>query len=71
MTRDQWIKTCAQRFIDRGGLDIGEAAAYAEECARQQKDEHGIDPAAWDAPAVAADDDMSYWDNDGAEDDEP
>lgn len=69
MTRDQWLRRCAQRFIDRGGLDTGEAAACAEECARTQLDENGRNPAGWDKPEDAADEEMSYWtDDEGATD---
>ena len=65
MTRDQWLTKCAQRLIDRGGLDAGDAAANAIECAKLQTDDNGTNPAKWDAPADAADEEMSHWDNDG------
>lgn len=65
MTRDRWLRLCAQRLIDRGGLDDGTAAACAAECARHQQDINGRKPARWDKPKDAADEEMSYWTDDG------
>lgn len=64
MTRDRWMRECAQRLIDRGGLDDAAAAANAAECARHQQEMNGRSPARWDKPADAADEEMSYWTDD-------
>lgn len=71
MTRDTWLRRCAQRLIDRGGMDTGEAAATALACAELQESEKGRRPFDWESPEDAADEEMASWDNDGAEDDEP
>lgn len=65
MTRDEWLRQCAQRFIDRSDADHGEAAAYALACAEAEQEANGRDVLNWSAPADAADDEMSYWDDDG------
>lgn len=64
MTRDQWLQQCAQRFMDRSDADAGSAAAYAKECAAAEQQAHGSEPRNWTAPADAADEEMSYWDDD-------
>lgn len=61
MNREQWERECAQQFIDVGGLETGEAAAFARACANEQATEDGPDPANWVSPAEAAEIDMSYW----------
>ena len=66
MTRDQWLRRCAQRLIEKAGMEPGEAAAMANHCAREQ---YGLAPARWDKPEDAADEEMSYWtDDEGATD---
>lgn len=64
MTRDRWMRECAQRLMDKGELDHASAAACAVECARHQQDMHGRNPARWDKPTDAADEEMSYWADD-------
>lgn len=64
MTRDQWMTKFAQHLIDRGGLDAGEAAAYAKECATLQVDQYGQNPAKWQSPTDAANEEMACWADD-------
>lgn len=67
MTRDQWLRRCAQRFIDRAEVDPGSAAGMANEAAIIQQQEHGRSPGKWDRPEDAADEELSYWaDDEGA-----
>lgn len=58
MTRDQWLRRCAQRFMDKAQLDAGEAAALAGVCAKEQS---GLNPAGWDKPEAAADEELACW----------
>ena len=53
----EWLRRCAQRFVEKADLDEETAMVFAEAC--------------WDAydrdiytPESAADEDMSYWEND-------
>lgn len=57
MKRDQWLRACAQRFIDKQDIDPGEAAAYAKEC-EEQMQKAGV----WKDPTLAADEEMAFWD---------
>lgn len=59
--RATWVKQCAERFVTRAGLGAKRALSSAEACAEQQAEEHGTNPAEWEQPAAAADEDMSYW----------
>lgn len=65
MTRDQWLTKCAAQFHDKGGMESGEAAAYAITMAVVQVADNGLNPADWDKPEDAAAEEMSCWDNDG------
>ena len=58
MTRDQWLRRCAQRIIDKAELDTGSAAAYADELARQQV---GREPRSWRKPEDVADEEIADW----------
>lgn len=57
IAKEDWLRRCAQRFIEKGGLDEDTAMAFAEAC----WDAYDRDI---DAPESAADEDMSYWEND-------
>ena len=46
------------------GLDAGEAAAYAKECATLQVDQYGQNPAKWQSPTDAANEEMACWADD-------
>lgn len=61
MTRDTWLRRCAQQFMDKAGVDTGEAAAYASACAADQARAQGIRPLDWDKPEAAADAEMQGW----------
>lgn len=55
MTRDQWLKRCASRFASHGDMDADSAAAYADECAR---DQGGRSPRDWRVPEEVADEEI-------------
>lgn len=61
MTREEWELRCARRFQDVGGLEAGEAAAFAKNCAETQIEDVGDDVSEWENPEDAADTDISYW----------
>ncbi len=65
MTRDQWLNKCAERLRDKAGMEPGEAAAYAINLSETQLADNGRNPAKWDDPTDAADDEISYMSNDG------
>ena len=64
MKRNEWLRLCGQRIMDRSDADPGEAAAYARECADFERSKHGDDTTKWMAPADAADEEMANWDTD-------
>ena len=59
--RTTWIGQCADRYINWAGCPADTALEFATACAEQQAEEHGPNPAEWEPPADAADEDMSYW----------
>jgi len=61
MTRDQWLAKAAQQLINHGGMEVGEAAAYAEEMLTCQRADNGRNPADWDDPGAAADEEIRIW----------
>lgn len=69
MTRDQWLNRCAERLRDKAGMEPGEAAAYAINMSETQVADNGRNPADWDKPNDAADEEISYMseDEDGAD----
>lgn len=52
--KEDWLRRCAQRYIDMSGIDEDEAKEYAEACWESRLDDA-------DSPEDAADEDMSYW----------
>lgn len=60
-TRDEWIATAARRFQSVAGLPGSDALATAAELL------NGAMFTLTDDPEVAADEEMSYWDNDEGE----
>lgn len=61
MTRDEWLAKAAQQLINHGGMEVGEAAAYAEDMAQRQRADNGRNPAHWDVPGTAADAEIKSW----------
>lgn len=62
--RTEWIESCADRYMQAGGAPKETALHFAEACADQQTELNGENTAEWHSPSDAADDDMSYWEND-------
>lgn len=60
MTRDQWLNRCAERLREKAGMEPGEAAASAIMLHENQVKDNGRDPAGWDDPDDAADEEISY-----------
>ncbi len=58
--RADWLRQCKDRYM-RAGCTDEVAAEFAVTCAEGQAAIYGTDPARWDPPAEAADEDMSYW----------
>lgn len=54
-----WIDRCAKRYEERGGVDSKTARDFAHACWENRLDDD-------ESPEDAADEDMSYWENDGA-----
>lgn len=65
MTRDQWLNKCAERLRDKAGMEPGEAAAYAIILSETQLADNGRNPAKWDDPIDAADEEISLMSDDG------
>lgn len=65
MISNLWIKTCAARYEQKGGVSPDGAIALASACAELQQVENG-DPENWDKPERAADEDMLAWHDDEA-----
>lgn len=61
-SKEKWLARYKQRFID-----AGLTAEEAQECANcvELTDDLSDSPSVADDPEAAADDEMSYWDNDG------
>lgn len=64
MTRTEWIERCADRYMEAGGAIRESALDFAEVCADQQAELNGDNTAGWDSPSDAADEDMTYWEQD-------
>lgn len=60
MDKETWLTRCAARYETRAGLHLNQARSLAN--LALEEDEHG-DFA--DDPEGAADEDMSYWTDDG------
>lgn len=54
----RWIDRCAKRYEERGGVDSKTARDFAHACWENRLDDD-------ESPEDAADEDMSYWENDG------
>lgn len=65
LTLQEWIERCADRFIKTTGTDIDKAHYLAGVCADSQADSNGASMAEWESPEDAADEEMSYWDDEG------
>lgn len=63
-TREEWVSACAARYLEVSGIDTESADYFAKVCAEQEQDANGPYGPEWESPADAADEDMSYWDND-------
>ena len=61
LTREQWIRACADRYLAESDLDQESALHFATACADLQARPNGEDVSGWDSPSDAADEDMSYW----------
>jgi hypothetical protein len=67
VTFGQFIMAVAERFVRRGGLEKQEAIHMAIEALKllaELGDTFGCDDFSWDEGAIA-DEEMSYWDDDG------
>lgn len=67
MTKDEWIARCAARYAERAGLNETEAKAAAVACFDAESGEPGFEfsEAVEYSPEDCADEDMSYWTDDG------
>ena len=65
MTRDEWIDRCAARMTAVAGMARDNALYFAKECAAFEAESNGPSGDGWNAPEDAADEEMSYWDDDG------
>lgn len=54
MNKKQWLRDCAQQFINKASMDTGEAAAAAESCAELEELTNGAEIDLWDKPTTAA-----------------
>lgn len=66
MTPEEWQRRCAARYMERGGVGEHSAIQMAREAWVQEQD-HGDPNSGWMSPEEAADEDMSYWEDDGDE----
>lgn len=55
MEKEEWIRRCAARFEQRGGLHLNQARDFAEACLEN------LDGDLTENPEDAADEDMTYW----------
>ena len=66
LTREEWVHRYAARIVDVAALDTKEATKLAEighACMDQDLQTHG-DTFYSETPEAAADEEMSYWEND-------
>lgn len=61
LTRYRWVRLCAQRYEQQGGVPCDVALEFAGACAEQQEHDVGFGTTGWGAPADAADEDMAQW----------
>lgn len=61
MNKKIWLGKCANRFMEKTGLDVGEAAAAADQCADLEELTNGSELELWLAPDRAADEEMAKW----------
>jgi len=61
VNKKTWLGKCANRFIDKAKLDIGEAAAAADACADLEELTNGSEMDHWLSPERAADEEMDMW----------
>lgn len=66
MTKEEWLSRCAVRYVERGGVDPERAKEFAQACFEAQDDgESAFSESADYNPEACADEDMSYWTDDG------
>lgn len=63
MTRDQWLEKCAAKLRDDGGMEPGEAAAYAIRLSEAQQHDWGRNPAHWLKPERVASEEITGWED--------
>ncbi|MBO7866983.1 hypothetical protein J6337_28745 [Burkholderia pseudomallei] len=56
--KEVWIDRCAKRYEERGAVDSNTARDFAQACWENRLNDD-------ESPEDAADEDMSYWENDG------
>jgi len=62
MTKEEWLKRCAARFQERGGLTHEQSVEVAEACLESQDDPGFVFSELADySPESCADEDMSNW----------
>ena len=59
MTKEEWIKRCAEQLHERGGIGVSEAIEYATTCYDAEDDINA--PEAF-TPEEVANEEMSLWD---------
>lgn len=57
ITKEEWLRRCAQRYIDKSGIAADSADVFAEACWDQRTSDA-------DSPEDATDADMEYWEDD-------
>lgn len=57
ITPEEWKARCARHYMERAGANEHEAMHWAAECWEERTSDD-------DSPERAADEDMSYWEND-------
>lgn len=65
--RDEWKAKYSSRLVARSDIDRDVANEWAETAAGEQVEAWGENVSEWEAPEDAADEEMSYWDNDEAQ----
>lgn len=64
MTKEEWLQRCAAQYVKVGAIEsIEDAMPIAEGCYDAMS--QFVDDDYADDPEGAADEDMSYWDDDG------
>ena len=61
MNKKQWLGKCANRFMEKNKLDVGEAAVAADACADLEELTNGSELELWLSPERAADEEMAKW----------